>query len=272
MILPFEIFGLQDLESPHFFKIMAMRSFFIGIFLCVSAVVGFTQSTAFGIKGGLTAGRQRWDNNFERDMLLRYHGIAFIESVGEDSRFSLFAQGGYHIKGSAIRTPRGTITGSGGSIFSIPAQQVSFEYRNISLTVGAKQRLDLDLGEKKVYYLLGIRGDYTLSTQLGPRVPNQYDIYTVYYPIPEFVRKINYGLTVGGGIEVPFSELVGALLEFTVNPDFSFQYNQPPLENIINPNPFAPRGNITLPERRSTNLTFEVSLGFRFLRKVIYID
>jgi len=249
-----------------------MRSLIIGVLLCVLSVVSFAQSTAFGFKGGLTAGRQKWDNTFDRNMLLRYHGIAFIESASEDSRYALFAQVGYHIKGSAIRTPRGTITGSGGTIFSIPAQQVSFEYRNISLTLGAKQKLDLNLGEKKLYYLLGIRGDYTLSTQLGPKTNSQYDIYSVYYPIPEFVRKLNYGLTVGGGIELPFGELVGALLEFTVNPDFSYQYNQPPLKNIINPNPYAPRGNITLPQRKSTNLTFEVSLGLRFLRKVIYVD
>ncbi|MBK9491348.1 MAG: hypothetical protein IPO07_23060 [Haliscomenobacter sp.] len=198
-----------------------MRSFFIGLFFCGTAVFGLAQSTAFGIKGGLTAGRQRWDNTFERDMLLRYHGIAFIESASEDSRFALFAQGGYHIKGSAIRTPRSAVTGSGGTIFD---------------------------------------------------VPNEYDIYTIYYPIPGFVRKLNYGITMGGGIEIPFDELVGVLVEFTVNPDFSYQYDQPPLENIINPNPWAPRGNISLPQRRSTNLTFELSFGFRFLRKVIYID
>ncbi|AEE50431.1 hypothetical protein [Haliscomenobacter hydrossis] len=249
-----------------------MRSFFIGLFFCGTVVFGLAQNTAFGIKGGLTAGRQRWDNTFERDMLLRYHGIAFIESASEDSRFALFAQGGYHIKGSAIRTPRSAVTGSGGTIFDVPAQQISFEYRNVSLTVGAKQRLDLDLGEKKLYYMFGIRGDYTINTLLGPRIPNEYDIYTIYYPIPEFVRKLNYGITMGGGIEIPFDELVGVLVEFTVNPDFSYQYDQPPLENIINPNPWAPRGNISLPQRRSTNLTFELSFGFRFLRKVIYID
>jgi hypothetical protein len=249
-----------------------MRSLFITLFLCGSVGIILAQGSAFGIKGGVTASRQRWDNNFDRDMLLRYHGIVFVESLAEDTRFSLFAQAGYHIKGSAIRTPRSAVTGSGGTIFTVPAQQISFEYRNASITVGAKQHLDLDLGDKKVYYLFGLRGEYTINTLLGPRIPNEYDIYTIYYPIPEFVRKINYGITVGGGIHVPFDDLVGVLLEFTVNPDFSYQYDQPPLENIINPNPWAPRGNITLPQRRSSNLAFELSLGFRFLRKVIYVD
>lgn len=249
-----------------------MRILLLVCFLGAALSSVMAQGSAFGIKGGLTAGRQRWDNTFDRDMLLRYHGIAFIESLAEDTRFALFAQAGYHIKGSAIRTPRSAVTGSGGTIFTVPAQQISFEYRNVSLTLGAKQHLDLDLGEKKLYYLFGVRGDYTINTLLGPRVPNEYDIYTIYYPIPGFVRKINYGITIGGGIQVPFDELVGVLLEFTVNPDFSYQYDQPPLENIINPNPWAPRGNISLPQRRSSNLTFELSLGFRFLRKVIYVD
>jgi len=249
-----------------------MRALLFILFLLSTLGTLMAQGSAFGIKGGLTASRQRWDNNFDRDMLLRYHGIAFIESLAEDTRFALFAQAGYHIKGSAIRTPRSAVTGPGGSIFTVPQQQISFEYRNASLTVGAKQTLDLDLGEKKLYYLFGVRGEYTINTLLGPRVPNEYDIYTIYYPIQGFVRKINYGITVGGGIQIPFDELVGVLVEFTVNPDFSYQYDQPPLENIINPNPWAPRGNITLPQRRSSNLAFELSFGFRFLRKVIYVD
>jgi len=65
---------------------------------------------------------------------------------------------------------------------------------------------------------------------------------------------------------------VGMTLEFTVNPDFSNQYNQPQIDNVIDPNPNSIRPTFTIPERQIRNLTFEVTAGFRFLRIVEYID
>ena len=38
------------------------------------------QGFAWGIKGGFTLGTQNW-NGFERDPLIKYHGILFIESL-----------------------------------------------------------------------------------------------------------------------------------------------------------------------------------------------
>lgn len=35
------------------------------------------------------------------------------------------------------------------------------------------------------------------------------------------------GLTVGGGVEIMFSELVGGCIELSISPDLSKQYNQP---------------------------------------------
>jgi hypothetical protein len=251
---------------------MAKRILFSSFFFLVLATTCFAQGYAFGIKGGPSAGFQRWDNSFQRDPLLRYHGIVFIESISEDSRFALFAQGGLHVKGSAVRTPRITALDQNNQLINIPSRSTNFQFRNFSVSVGAKQRLNLGLGNSKLYYMFGIRGDYTISTQLGPKEFNQYDWYAIYYPQQEYVRKINYGAIFGGGIEVPFSDLIGMVFELTVNPDFSKQYFQPALNNIINPNPYGGSSLINIPQRQINNTTIELTLGFRFLHKIIYID
>lgn len=231
------------------------------------------QSYAFGVKGGLTVGIQQWGASFDsREPLFRYHGIAFIESAEEDEPWALFAQGGYHIKGSAIRTFRQTVQLPDGSTRTFPAREIPFEFRNASVTLGAKQKFNLGITETKWYYLFGIRVDYTLSTKLRPDFIEETDPYALFYPFDDFVNKFNYGVSIGGGIELPLGELVGAVLEVTFNPDFSLQYNQPAIENVINPNPFASSRTTTIQERQIRNATFEVTLGFRFLHKIIYVD
>ncbi len=70
-------------------------------------------------------------------------------------------------------------------------------------------------------------------------------------------------------MEFSFSEFIGASLEFTVNPDFSLQYRQPAIPNVRDP---WSGQNTTIPERRIRNMTFELTAGFRFLRKVQYLD
>lgn len=227
------------------------------------------QGYAFGVKGGLTVGFQRWDQAFQRDPLYRYHGILFIESLADDDQFALFAQGGYHIKGSAIRTYATTYE-VGGVFRNFPAQTIPFEFRNVSLTLGGKKKYDLGL-DSKYYYLLGIRGDYTVSTKLRPDFIDETDPYALLYPIESYVNKINYGITIGGGLEWLFSEYVGGVVELTVNPDFSKQYNQPRIDNIINPYPGG-SNTTSIPARQINNLTIELTVGFRFLHKIVYLD
>jgi hypothetical protein len=222
----------------------------------------FAQSTAFGIKGGMTLSNQTW-GGFQRDPLFKYHGIVFIESAEETDQFSVFAQAGYHLKGSAIRN-RNFYNPLNGQYTRPPAQQ--FIFRNISLALGAKRKFPLG-ANSNVYYLFGIRGDYTLSTNLGEYA--EINQYSGFFPFEEFVRKWNYGAIAGGGFEFPFGDLAGAILEFTVNPDFSLQYKQPEIPNIIDP---YTGSNRTLGERTIRNLTFEVTLGIRLLRIVEYID
>lgn len=231
------------------------------------------QDYAFGVKGGFTLGLQQWNTSFSnREPLYRYHGLLFIESAEEDEPWSLFAQGGYNIKGSSLRFRRQTFTDPDGRTRNFGGLTIPFEFRNLTLTLGAKQKFDLGLSDSKWYYSLGIRGDYTISTKLRPDGIDETDPYAIFYPIDGFVNKFNYGISVGGGIELPFSELIGMVVEITVNPDFSKQYNQPRIDNVINPSPWASERTTSIGERSISNTTFELTLGFRFLHKYIIID
>ena len=222
------------------------------------------QSTAFGLKGGLTMGIQKW-NSFDQDPLIKYHGIAFIESGDETAQFAVFAQAGYHLKGSAIRN-RNFYNPINGNIYRPPAQQ--FIFKNVSLTLGAKRKYEVS-DAAKAFYMFGLRGDYTVGTNLDKyKELNEFN-NGLFFPDNFFVRKWNYGVTLGGGLEMAFSDLIGAVLEFTVNPDFSFQYKQQQIDNVRDP---YTGQNRTIAERTIRNITFEVTAGFRFLRKVEYID
>ena len=215
---------------------------------------------AWGIKGGLTMGFQQW-NRGQRQALFAPHAILFIESAEEEDKFSVFAQAGVHVKGSSVRYRNIYLNGNLSN-----QQSDRYEYYNASLTLGGKQKFDMN-ESTKYYYLFGIRGDYTIGTNLDDYA----DRNSLFFPDNAFVRKWNYGVTVGGGFEFPFSEFISGLLEFTFNPDFSRQYRQDPIPNVIDPLNRNPGVTRTLQETYITNRTFEVTLGIRFLRRVEYV-
>lgn len=236
------------------------------LFLSFLTLQGMSQDGgfAFGVKGGLSAGFQKW-NSFERDPLFAYHGIAYIESIAEDRPSGLFLQAGYHVRGSAIRNRNFTNVLTG-QVFRPSATE--FRFNNLSLATGFKSKFNL--GNKMGYYLLGLRGEYTISTNLEEydRFNQLYPAYSI-YPYSAGVREINYGVMVGGGLEWMFSDLVGGIVELTVNPDFSRQYEQPAIPNVIDP--FTGNSR-TLSERIVKNTTIELTVGIRLLRRVEYID
>ena len=222
------------------------------------------QTFAWGVKGGLLVGLQKWEG-LNRDPLIKYQGSMFIESVPEGNEFSLFAQGGLHLKGSAIRNQRYFF--SNGEEYNPPTTE--FIFRNASIVLGAKQKFDFGARDAKKFYSFGIRADYTISTNLDD-FRSETRLAPATFPDDRFVRKFNYGATVGGGLEFPINELIGTIIELTINPDVSFQYRQPPFSNVTNPS--NPSQLISIPERKIVNVSMELSVGFRFLRKVEYID
>lgn len=232
------------------------------IFILLLTGTTFGQSYVFGLKGGPILGIQNW-SGFQRNPLIDAHGIFSIESWEEDDPNVLFAQIGYHTRGSSLR-----------QVFRNPniglnPQTRAFRFRNLALTLGAKKRLSMGLFSP--YYAVGIRGEYNIGTNLDEfRAQNSTAITT--YPLNEFVNKFTYGLYLGGGVEYEFAELIGAVFEFSVNPDIGRQYFQPPLTGVLNPNPINGQSTVNLPEREIRNITLEFTIGLRFLRKVEYID
>lgn len=221
---------------------------------------------AFGVKGGLSVGFQNW-NDFQRDPLFKYHGAVYIESYEEEEPFALFAQLGYHVRGSAIRN-QNFVDRLTNQVFR-PATR-EFQFRNAALILGGKRKYDFGAGFNQVYYSLGLRGEYTISTNLEEyREFNERNAIYAIYPFPEGVQRFNYGVSVGGGIEFMFQELVGGFVELSVHPDFSRQYEQPPIPNVTDP--FTGQ-NRTIQERIIRNVSFELSVGIRLIRKIEYID
>lgn len=222
----------------------------------------------FGFKGGPSLGNQDW-TGLETEFLLGYHGALFYESVPAQGRFSFFGQAGYHIRGSKISRRRGFTFG--GNRVTLPADD--FRFQNISVALGAKSIVSY-ARFADLYYVLGLRVDYNLDTNLDKydQLEGSFGIsFRANYPIesPDFINKVTYGAIFGGGALFPISDKMSGFVELTANPDFNFQYNQGPIENVIDP--FG-SGNRTIGARAIRNFTLELSFGIRFLRKWQYVD
>jgi len=212
----------------------------------------------FGPKLGLSLGTQNW-NGYERQPMVNYHFALFTESLDPDLRGSLYAQLGYHARGSGLRVQFINVGSSSNQ---------AFVYRNLSLGLGVKKRL-VTPALSTPYYFVGIRGEYNLNNNLR-EISERFSssASSLFYPFEEFVRKITYGITFGGGFEFYGGEFVQPAIEFNISPDLSFQYVSEATAVI---NPFNGQ-TTTLQAESIRNVTFEISLVVRFLKEVIYID
>lgn len=225
------------------------------------------QGYAFGIKGGPAIGQQNWNTggSSTNNLLFKYHGAAFVESVSaaDKGQSVLFAQLGYHLRGSAFRYRSGIAYNAAGDQFKTDGFKEEFVFKNIGLILGAKRRGVM--GKERAFYTVGIRGEYTVGTNLEAE---RNVFFNSTYPQKEFVRKLQYGLTISGGYEFPFSELMGGFVEFAIHPDLSRQYRRP---EFLGYDPYT-RQNVLVSEQVIRNISFELSIGFRFLRKIEYVD
>ena len=231
-----------------------MRAVLYIFFITISSHQCLGQSFYFGPKGGLSFALQNW-NSSERDPLFATHAGLFIESADPELKGSIFAAAGYHTRGSSIRI----VNFNQGLNFTD-----GYRFRNVSVILGAKKRIETT-SNSTPFYAFAIRAEYNINTNLSDFEEYQ----SLFYPIDFYVNKFLYGVSVSGGFEFPMSEFVIPFVEFTVSPDLSLQYRQPALGNIISPYNGA---TITIPERRIRNISFEVSVGFRFFREVVVID
>jgi len=211
----------------------------------------------FGPKIGPTVGFQQW-NGFERRPMFNYHAAMFIESIDPDFKGAFYGQLGYHSRGSGINVA---------SSFANPFGE-SFIFRNISFGFGVKKRI-LTKTLTTPYYFVGLRGEYNISNNLAEVAERYLQTQAIFlFPPPEFVNSFTYGLTFGGGIEFLGSELIQPAVEVSISPDVSNQYQSPGF-TATNPVTNQPT---TIAERNIKNVSMEISLVIRFMRKVVYID
>ena len=237
-------------------KRLALLFLIAGISTTISA-----QGQIFGLKGGLSVGTQKW-NSFERDPLYATHFAVSMESAELDRKSALYGQIGYHTKGSAIRFQR--FFDINGNEFKPSA--TDFKFNNLGLQVGVKQILGDDSADSRLFWKIGLRGEYTLSTNL-----DEFDNrLALSFPTDAFVRKITYGVSFGGGYEFYLSDLVRGFVELHIGQDLSNQYQQPAISGVSDPN--RPGQTINIRERKITNTIVELSVGVLLWRKVEYID
>ena len=243
-----------------------MQKIILLVFICLGFILPSAKSQhsfAFGVKGGLSIGQQNWDGagTFNNSLLFKYHGAVYIETLPADTTSVLFAQLGYHVRGSAFRYRNSTGYDLAGNLVAIPGFTQEFQFNNVALILGAKRRGVL--GNEHAYYSLGLRAEYTVSTNLD--LPAQYISYAYSSPVKDFVNNFNYGVSVAGGYEFPFSDLIGGFVELSVHPDISKQYFRPPFTAY---DPFQ-KQNIQIAQQEIRNISIELSVGFRFIRRVV---
>jgi len=264
-VLPNESMSLKviQIEKMQIEKI-GVRYFILAIALAFSGGMGSVhgQGYTFGFKTGPTLGFQQW-NDFQRDPLLGFHGALFMESLAEDDAYCLYTQLGYHQRGAALR-----YRFNNGGLIS-PLVSSKFLFHNISLTLGARQKFSYT--EKiKYFYSLGIRGEYTVATNLHEYEEINQLNRSLFFPDDSFVNPITAGLTITAGFQYHFAELSSIIVELSVMPDVTRQYFQPPIPNVRDP--FNPGQSRDLAAREIRNVSIELSVGLRFLNKYIYID
>lgn len=214
----------------------------------------FAQGTAFTIKSGLSLNTQRWTGLGSRSVMMKPHYLLSIESLDIEDKYSFFFQAGYHQRGTAFRFASGINPGTG---ISFGSTTRNVEFHNISLSAGVKSKKQLKENLKSNVFF-GLRGEYTVKTK-----------FEIYEPLKDGTRKINWGIDAGMGLEWMFAEHMGAIVEFRISPDVSRQIFVPVYHGLTDP--FT--GNTySTQEQNIRNVSFELSVGLRFLRKVVYYE
>ena len=239
-----------------------MRLFGIIILSLLFGSADLVAQGVWGIKGGISLGMQRW-NTFERQALLATHADIVYESITDETgAFSFYMYGGYHVRGSSTRHRGFTYVNDSGRPVNVNGRTERFEFRNAVFSIGAKQKFALS-ETSQYYYLIGLRGEYTLSVQFGNAG------FSSAFGLSDFyLNRINYGASVGGGLEFDLTSTLQGFVELSVHPDFSRQYLQPPLNNVSNP--FNPGNLLSIGERSIMNVSAEISFGIKFFKKDFY--
>ncbi len=210
------------------------------------------QSNAYIFKGGSTIGLQRWDNSASRQPLFRYHGAFCYESIGSEGSKVVYAQIGYHIRGSGLQF--NLINNNGTPINRII--NYGIEFHNLALDIGFKKLFHRRTANG--FYAVGMRGEYTARS-----------VFDIYQELAPFVRKWNYGISARVGAELPIKKVVHIGFELNVAPDLSRQVFVPATVRRIDPW----TGQITNGfEQKVVNVSLELSLYLKLIHQIIYLE
>lgn len=201
----------------------------------------------YGVKGGIGLNNQNWERGVTTGLLFTPCIDIFAETYDPGSLSRLYAQIGYHQRGSAL------------GAFGL-RRVATYRYNNLVAEVGGRRQAfegEIYTG----YYLLGLRAEYTMASNVG----ESQSLFNL--TDQAYLRRLNYGATVGGGFEYDLGDGTAVFLEVTFNPDLSAQYDQP--VNLIFPNPNAGQSQnqfVTIPAQRVRNYSLEVKVGYKWLR------
>lgn len=167
----------------------------------------------------------------------------YVANKDEDVPAQLYAQLGYHQRGSSRR--------QGG--FSVKAPAYRFD--NVVLELGALREYEAN-EFLNYYYMLGVRGEVTVHDNLD-QVVSTNSFGSLNFLAPTFTKRFLYGLSVGGGLKGTVAGKT-MCLEVSVQPDLSSQYDQPYQLDYTHP----VWGRVILPPRKGRNISVEVKLGY----------
>ena len=222
----------------------------------ISGVLSQSSGYAWGVKVGPSLITQKW-KSYNRALTTQYHADIFIDSYNEESANSLYGQLGYHIRGSSDRSAYHIINGQ-----SFKTHVNKYLFENIVLELGFKKR---NLWQDKITSILGfgIRGEYTIGTNLNEfeAINDQYTLPV--YAIDAFVKPFNYGMSLLAGIEYPIADLYEIFATLSFAQDFSRQYYQPPVPGFFN-DQYGNRRSIG--DVTAYNTSIELSVGIRIYR------
>lgn len=227
-------------------KISEMKNIII-IILCFFTISPMlAQTSAIGGQGGLTIGWQRW-NGQSRQPIFQYNGGLVYEKINSEKSSYLMSLG-YHVRGSAIRS---TVTNpNNGNLLQFVSRD---KLHNLSLILGAKNRINTNFKNADAYYMFGVRGDMNLVDSLQTA-----------FNYSQFVNRFTYGIMLGGGMQFDLGEKARFYLELQINPDFSNQIYAPPFRTFRSFNGIVQE--VILPEQRVINVSMELIVGFKLLR------
>jgi hypothetical protein len=231
------------------------KSLLLLLFTCFSATLFAQEFGAYGIKGGMTLGFQKWNSNAPGDVLFLPLGNGSFITEIYNGRSALSLEFGYHERGSALiqRAFRYADPNNPSIIVDYPARTLQRKFSNIVFQPAFKQLYDVGSGWN-AYYLFGARLEYTIKDTIPYAYNPPVDVHIG-------LNRFNYGISVGGGAERRLGNSpIMMQIEFQAQPDFSAQIQIPPLVYYD----IYSRSNYVSDAQKVNNITFELTLGFKF--------